>query len=76
MQREDWPKAAEAIRLGLEKGKLKNVGNSELLMGLAVYNQKKLPEAQTWFRRAREYAESRGQAEAWLAHIQSELSAG
>jgi len=74
VQREDWPKAAEALRLGLDKGKLKNPGNAKLLMGLAIYNQKKLPEAQQWFQRAREHAESRNQAEAWLMHIQSELS--
>lgn len=72
VQREEWAKASEALRLGVDKGRLKNPGNAKLLMGVAVYNQKKLPEAHSWFERAREHAESRSQAEAWLAHIDSQ----
>jgi len=58
----------------IDKGKLKSPGNAKLLMGLCLYNLKKVPEAQSWFQRAREHAESRGQADAWLQHIESEQS--
>jgi Tfp pilus assembly protein PilF len=44
-------------------------------MGMAIYNQKKYAEAQAWFQRAREHAESRGQAEAWLRHVEELLPA-
>jgi lipopolysaccharide biosynthesis regulator YciM len=75
IQREEWANAENVLRLGLDKGKLKNPGNAQLLMGLAVYNQKKAAEARTWFQRASEHAESRSQAEGWLRHIESELAA-
>jgi len=75
VQREEWANASNVLRLGLDKGKLKNPGNAQLLMGLAVYNQKKAADARTWFQRAAEHSESRTQAEAWLRHIDSELTA-
>jgi Tfp pilus assembly protein PilF len=74
VQREDWNNAANVLRLGLDKGKLKNPGNAQLLMGLAIYNQKKPGDARTWFQRASEHGESRNQAEAWLRHIDQELA--
>src|ERR1051325_7180691 len=45
VQREDWPNASNVLRLGLDKGKLKAPGNAKLLMGMALYNQKKLGDA-------------------------------
>jgi tetratricopeptide (TPR) repeat protein len=72
VQREDWPNAAGILRLALDKGKLKNTGDVQLLMGLAVYNQKQVNEARSWFLRASEHSESRSQAEGWLQHIDSE----
>jgi len=72
IQREDWANASGVLRLALDKGKLKNPGNAQLLMGLASYNQKRANDARSWFQRARDHAESRGQAEAWLRHIDSE----
>lgn len=73
VQREEWANASGALRSALEKGKLKNPGNAQLLMGLSLYNQKKLQDALTWFQRAREHGETRNQGEAWLRHVEERL---
>jgi tetratricopeptide (TPR) repeat protein len=73
VQKEAWNDAAAVLRLAFDKGKLKSAGNAQLLMGLAVYNQKKLADARPWFQRAAEHAEIRSQAEAWLRHVDGEL---
>ncbi|MGH7822377.1 MAG: tetratricopeptide repeat protein [Candidatus Binatia bacterium] len=73
VQREDWANAAAMVRLALDKGKLKKPGNAHLLMGVALYNQKKPQEARTWFERAHAHAGTRSQAEGWLRHVETEL---
>ncbi|MGH7802788.1 MAG: tetratricopeptide repeat protein, partial [Candidatus Binatia bacterium] len=75
VQKEDWGNASEATRQALAKGKIKNAGNAQVLMGIAAYNQKKVDEAKTWFERSRGHAENRQQADGWLAHIESEREA-
>ncbi len=72
-QQEDWTNAAAVLQRGFGKGKLKRLGNAQLMMGLALYNQKKLNDARTWFERAQTHSESRTQAEGWLRHTQQEL---
>jgi len=74
MQREDWEGASEALRRGLEKGRLEDPGNAQLLLGIASYSQKKPQEARTWFQRAREHGKTRAQAEGWLRHLEQELA--
>jgi Flp pilus assembly protein TadD len=74
VQRENWSAAEEALRRGLEKGRLKDPGNAQLLLGIASYSQKKPKEARTWFERARAHGKSRNQAEGWLEHIDRELA--
>jgi Flp pilus assembly protein TadD len=72
VQREDWGNATEVLRLAFAKGKLKKPGNAQILMGLSLYKQKKVRDARSWFERAREQADSREQADAWLKHIEEE----
>jgi hypothetical protein len=43
------------------------------MMGLALYNQKRVKDARTWFERARAHSESSAQAEGWLRHTEQEL---
>jgi len=76
MQREKWPEAQDALQRALDKGKLKDTGNTKLLMGIAVYSQKKPGEARTWFQQAREYPNERKAADGWLQHINSEQNSG
>jgi tetratricopeptide (TPR) repeat protein len=74
MQREKWPAAQDALQHGIDKGGLKNTGNAKLLMGIAIYSQKKPQEALKWFQQARDYPEQRKQADGWVQHINAELA--
>jgi tetratricopeptide (TPR) repeat protein len=73
VQREDWRGATEALRHALDKGGLKQPGDAELLMGIAFFHQNQLPEARSWFQRAAGRAESKGQAESWIRHVDNRL---
>ena len=73
--REKWAEASDALRHGLDKGKLKNSGNAQLLLGIALYNQKKPQDARFRFERARESPTSRAQAEGWLRQLDADLQA-
>ena len=75
-QQEKWPDAVDALRHGIDKGNLKRGGLAELLMGIAYFNQRKIPEARTWFQRAAAHREQKMQAEAWLTHADNALAAG
>ena len=72
-QQEDWKSVAAVLQRGFGKGKLKRPGNAQMMMGLALYNQKKLNDARTWFERAQAYDESRPQAEGWLRQTSQEI---
>ena len=73
VQREDWRGATDALRRALDKGGLKDPGDAELLMGIAFFHQNQLTEARSWFQRAAGRAESKGQAEGWIRHVDSRL---
>ena len=68
--------AVDALQRGIEKGKLKQPGLAALLMGMARFNQKKLPEARVWFQRAAAHREQKEHAQAWLNHTEKTLAAG
>ena len=74
VQRSDWEGAAAALGKGLNKGRLKDTGNAQLMLGIALYNQKKLTEAETWFEKAISSEKARKTAEAYLQLIQSQAS--
>ena len=74
VQREEWGRAADALRRGLDKGGLRSPGNAQLLMGIAFYNQAKPQEARAWFERASQHGSSRAQAQGWLRHVERELA--
>ena len=46
----------------------------QLLMGIALYSQKKAPEARTWFVRAKDNPKVKTQAEGWIRHIDANES--
>lgn len=74
-QQENWAGAVDALQRGMDKGNLKRLGLAQFLMGMAHFNQKKLPEARTWFQRATTHREQKMQADAWLKHTQNALAA-
>ena len=76
IQRENWSEAAAALRRALGKGGLENVGDAQLLMGIAYFSQKRPQRALTWFTRARQHPETQDEAENWLKYIRRELRSG
>jgi len=74
LQRQEWAGAADALQKALSKGGVKDPGNTQLLMGIALYSNKQPKEARNWFQRAAGHAKQRTQAEAWIKHIDADQS--
>ena len=72
IQREDWGGAAAALDRGLNKGQLKDAANAQMLMGIALYNQKKFSEAKTWFQRSAQSEKHRQMSRGYLQLIESQ----
>lgn len=53
VQREQWPEAERALRNALDKGNLEDENQTNLLMGISLFNQEKLRDARPWFQRVR-----------------------
>lgn len=73
IQREDWASAENALQRAVDKGQLRDSGNANVLMGVALYNQDKLGDARTWFQRARNSDKHRQIAMSYLQAIESKL---
>ncbi len=69
VMREEWMAAEQALELGIAKGKLADTANAQLLMGIALYNQRRLPEARGWLQQAAQSTRYRGMAGAYLRRI-------
>jgi tetratricopeptide (TPR) repeat protein len=72
IQREDWAGAQAALDRGINKGQLKDTANAQMLMGIALFNQKKLGEAKTWFQRASQSDKHRQISRGYLQLIESQ----
>jgi tetratricopeptide (TPR) repeat protein len=72
VQRSNWTGAADALSKGINKGGLKDSGNAQLMLGIALYNQKKMTEAENWFKKAKSSEKSRKTAEGYLQLIQAQ----
>jgi tetratricopeptide (TPR) repeat protein len=73
IQREDWAGAAAALDRGINKGQLKDTANAQMLMGIALYSQKKLGEAKTWFQRSAQSEKHRQMSRGYLQLIESQI---
>jgi tetratricopeptide (TPR) repeat protein len=74
LQRSEWDDAADALDRGMRKGSLKDAANAQMLMGVALYKEKKLANARTWFERAKQSPKHRRTAESYLQAIKAETS--
>ncbi len=74
MQNKDWQEAADAVKKALDKGKLDDPENAQLLMGIALYGQDKFKEAKPYFERATRSAKSRKAAQSYLQAIEAKSS--
>ncbi len=68
-----WAEAVEALRTGIKKGGLKRVDTAELMLGMALFNQQKLEQAQKHFARAQKDKRSQKVAGQWIAFTKNEL---
>jgi len=71
-QRQDWDAAKASIERGINKGKLKDTGAAQLMMGIVLFNEKKLGEARTWFARAQQSPKQRNIAENYMKIIDAQ----
>lgn len=69
IQREQWAEAERALRQGLDKGNLDDEGQTNLLMGIAIFNQERLGDAREWFNRASRDPEQRDIARNYIKLI-------
>jgi hypothetical protein len=72
--KEDYDGAKAALKNALAKGGLDDPGAVELLLGITYYNAGQAGEARSWFAKSRRSEKSRPTADAWLKHIDEELS--
>jgi tetratricopeptide (TPR) repeat protein len=70
---EEWDQAAEAIETGLRLGGITREDTANILLGMALFNQKKLSLARNAFERALGDQRSRRTAQQWIAYVDSEL---
>ena len=69
---EQWPPAVAALRKALDKG-LEPRHTADLMLGIALFNQRHLQAAREAFTAALQQAGQQQAAEQWLAHIDHEL---
>ncbi len=69
IQRNEWASAATALQSGLRKGGLRDSGNAQLLLGIALFNQKNYASAKDAFSRARNFDKHRKMADGYLQLI-------
>ena len=70
---EHWSEAAEAVREGLRLGGLKRTDQANIMLGMALFNQKRLEQARRAFQAAQNDNRSRRAAQQWIAYVDSEI---
>ncbi len=74
VQRNEWASASAALTRGINKGGLKNLGNAQLMLGIALFNQKELSQAKNWFQKAKSFDQQRKIAEGYLQLMRAQES--
>jgi len=70
---EQWGSAAEAVREALKIGGLKRNDQANIMLGMALFNQKRLEQARRAFERAAQDNRSKHAANQWIAYVDSEI---
>ncbi|MCH7505964.1 MAG: tetratricopeptide repeat protein [Proteobacteria bacterium] len=70
---EQWSEAAAAIQKGLKLGGLKRDDQANIMLGMALFNQKRLTEARRAFERANRDNRSKRTAGQWINYVDSEI---
>ncbi len=72
VQRNEWHDAAEALNRGIQKGSLKDTAYAQLMLGIALFNEKKTSEAANAFQKAKASGKHRKTAEGYLQLIKAQ----
>jgi len=70
---ENWGDAAAAAREALRLGELKRSDQASIMLGMALFNQKRLEQSRRAFEVAQRDNRSRRAAEQWIAYVDSEI---
>ncbi len=70
---EQWKSAATAAQKGLKLGGLKRNDQANIMLGMALFNQKRLEQARRAFQRASQDNRSKRTATQWIAYVDSEI---
>ncbi len=70
---EQWKDAAAAVERGLKLGGLKRSDQANIMLGMALFNQKRLTQARRAFERANRDKRSARTAGQWIKYVDSEI---
>ena len=70
---ENWKEAADAVRKGIKLGGLKRSDTANIMLGMALFNQKRLEQARRAFEAASRDNRSKRAATQWIAYVDSEI---
>ena len=68
-----WAEAVDAVRKGLTKGSVKRSDTANIMLGMALFNQRRLALARDAFKLASTDKRSAKAARQWIAYVDSEL---
>lgn len=70
---ENWDEAGKALQQGLRLGGLTRRDTASIMLGMALFNQKKFSAAREAFQDAMDDQRSRRTAQQWIAYVDSEI---
>ena len=70
---EKWTEASAAVQKGLQLGGLKRNDTANIMLGMALFNQKRLEQARRAFQIAAADKRSSRAANQWIAYVDSEI---
>jgi tetratricopeptide (TPR) repeat protein len=70
---EQWGEAASAVQQALKLGGLKRNDTANIMLGMALFNQKRLDQARRAFTQAATDNRSKRAATQWIAYVDSEI---
>jgi tetratricopeptide (TPR) repeat protein len=70
---EQWSEASAAAQKGIQLGGLKRNDTANIMLGMALFNQKRLEQARRAFERASKDKRSKRTAGQWIAYVDSEI---
>jgi tetratricopeptide (TPR) repeat protein len=73
LDNDEYQKAADAVRAGLKKGKVKRSDSAQLVLGMAYFNLKKYDSARKAFNESKKDERSEKYAKQWINFMDKEL---